>query len=170
VTKSGTPSLRQLFAANLKRERIALGLSQKALAHMAGVHRTFIGSVERGESNITMITSRNWRGRSGSMRPSCSKCLKRDEPLPCPGALAPPAPRTALDPEMAHMTSGIRIIRHEGVKDSGSFEVRFPDDRPPRYFYWDDVPSRRLRPDILTSEQALEQARAFARAERDKGA
>ena len=32
----------------------------------------------------------------------------------------------------------------------------------------DDVPSRRLRPNILTREQALEQARAFARAERDK--
>jgi hypothetical protein len=66
------------------------------------------------------------------------------------------------------MTSGIRIIRHESVKDSGSFEVRFPDDRPPRYFYWDDVPSRRLRP-ALTSDQALEQARAFAQAEGDKG-
>ena len=65
----------------------------------------------------------------------------------------------------APMTSG---IRHEGVKDSGSFEVRFPDDRPPRYFYWDDVASRRVRPDMLTT-QALEQARAFARAERDKG-
>jgi len=68
------------------------------------------------------------------------------------------------------MTDGIRIIKHEAVPMCGSFEVRFPDDRPPRYFYWDDVPSRRLRPDTLTSEQALEQARAFARAERDKGA
>jgi hypothetical protein len=38
----------------------------------------------------------------------------------------------------------------------------------PNFFYWDDVPSRRLRPNILTREQALEQARAFARAERDK--
>jgi hypothetical protein len=66
------------------------------------------------------------------------------------------------------MTDGIRIIKHEAVLMCGSFEVRFPDDRPPRYFYWDDVPSRRLRPDMLTSEQALEQARAFARAERDK--
>ena len=66
------------------------------------------------------------------------------------------------------MTDGIRIIKHEGVKDSGSFEVRFPDGRS-QYFYWDDVASRRLRPDMLTSEQALEQARAFAHAERDKG-
>jgi hypothetical protein len=36
------------------------------------------------------------------------------------------------------------------------------------FFYWDDVASRRLRPDMMTSERALEQARAFARAERDK--
>ena len=28
---------------------------------------------------------------------------------------------------------------------------------------------RRLRPDILTSEQALEQAKALARAERERG-
>ena len=68
---------------------------------------------------------------------------------------------------MTRMTSGIRIIRHEGVKDSGSFEVRFPDGRR-EFFYWDDVASRRPRPDMLTSDQALEQAKAFARAERDK--
>jgi hypothetical protein len=42
--------------------------------------------------------------------------------------------------------------------------------RESKFFYWDDLPSRRLRPEILTSEQALEQAKAFARAERDKGA
>jgi hypothetical protein len=38
------------------------------------------------------------------------------------------------------------------------------------FFYWDDARGRRLRPEILSSEQALEQAKAFARAERDKGA
>jgi hypothetical protein len=37
--------------------------------------------------------------------------------------------------------------------------VRFPDNRPSRYFYWDDLPSRRLRPEILTREQALELAK-----------
>ena len=46
----------------------------------------------------------------------------------------------------------------------GIFEVRFPGKRPSRYFYLDDLPSRRLRPEILTREQALEQAKAFARA------
>jgi len=48
----------------------------------------------------------------------------------------------------------------------GIFEVRFPDNRPSRYF--DDLPGRRLRPEILTREQALELAKAFLRAERDR--
>ena len=63
----------------------------------------------------------------------------------------------------------IRIIRHGAVPKTGSFEVRFADGRPSKFYYWDDVLGRRLRPDILTSEQALEQAKAFARAERGKG-
>jgi len=62
----------------------------------------------------------------------------------------------------------IRIIRHGAVPDTGSFEVRFADGRESKFFYFDDVLARRLRPEILTSEQALEQAKAFARAERDK--
>jgi hypothetical protein len=36
-----------------------------------------------------------------------------------------------------------------------------------QYFYWDDLPGRRLDPNTLTGEQALEQAKAAARAERD---
>ena len=38
-----------------------------------------------------------------------------------------------------------------------------------KFFYWDDLPTRRLQPKILTRHQALQQAQAFARAERDKG-
>ena len=63
----------------------------------------------------------------------------------------------------------IRIIRHEAVPQSGSFEVRFADGRPSRYSYFDDLPGRRMRPEILTSEQALEQAKVLARAERGEG-
>jgi hypothetical protein len=59
--------------------------------------------------------------------------------------------------------SAIRIIKHEAVKDWGSFEVRFPDDRPSQYFYWDAIPARRMRPETLTRETALEQAKAVAR-------
>ena len=56
----------------------------------------------------------------------------------------------------------------KAVPDTGSFQVRFADG-PSKYFHFDDVPGRRLRPDILNSEQVLEQVKAFARAERDKG-
>jgi hypothetical protein len=59
--------------------------------------------------------------------------------------------------------SAIRIIKHEAVKDCGSFEVRYPDGRPSIYFYWDDLPSRRLNPATLDRETALEQAKAVAR-------
>ena len=46
----------------------------------------------------------------------------------------------------------------------GSFEVRFADGRESIYFYWDDLPSRRLNPETLDRETAMEQAKAAARA------
>ena len=42
------------------------------------------------------------------------------------------------------------------------------DRRASQYFYFDDIPGRRLRPDLLTRAEALEQAKALARDERDK--
>ena len=62
----------------------------------------------------------------------------------------------------------IRIIKHEAVPQTGSFEVRFSDGRPSVYFCWDDVASRRLSPEQMDSNRALEAAKAFARSERDK--
>jgi hypothetical protein len=61
-----------------------------------------------------------------------------------------------------------RLFKHEAVPNCGSYEVRFSDGRKSKFFYWDDVPSRRLREGLLTGKQAFEQARALARAERDK--
>ena len=33
-------------------------------------------------------------------------------------------------------TRAIRIIKHEAVPGSGSYEVRFPDGRPSRFFFF----------------------------------
>jgi hypothetical protein len=62
----------------------------------------------------------------------------------------------------------IRLIKHETVPKCGSFEVRFPDGRPSRYFYWDDIPCRRLRPDPVDGATTEEHAKAFARGERER--
>ena len=67
------------------------------------------------------------------------------------------------------MANRISIIKHELLRSKcGSFEVRFSDGRESRFFYWDDAPGRRLRPKMPPSEQALEQAKAFVRAEHGK--
>lgn len=46
--------LRRCFADNLRRERKARYLTQAALGHDAKLDRTYIGSVERGERNISI--------------------------------------------------------------------------------------------------------------------
>jgi hypothetical protein len=60
----------------------------------------------------------------------------------------------------------VRLIKHEIVQKCGSYEIR-QYGRPSLYFYWDDVPARRLDPNALTSEQAFEKAKAAARRARD---
>ena len=52
----------------------------------------------------------------------------------------------------------IGIIKYEVVPNCGSFEVS--DGQPSRYFYFEDVPGRRLRSEQMTMEQALEDGEA----------
>lgn len=42
------------FGKKVRDERIRLGLSQEELASRTGVHRTYIGMIERAEKNITL--------------------------------------------------------------------------------------------------------------------
>lgn len=63
----------QVFADNIKEFRFAQGLSQEALADLAGLHRTYIGAVERGERNITLLNANRIAEALGV---KLSDCLK----------------------------------------------------------------------------------------------
>lgn len=45
---------RERFAAGLRQARLQRDMSQEELAHLAGLHRTYVGSVERSERNVSI--------------------------------------------------------------------------------------------------------------------
>lgn len=47
-------STRVILAENLRKVRVSRGLSQEKLGELANLHRTYIGSVERAERNISI--------------------------------------------------------------------------------------------------------------------
>lgn len=47
--------LLEKFGEKVREERLKKGLSQEELAARASVHRTYIGMIERGEKNITLL-------------------------------------------------------------------------------------------------------------------
>lgn len=53
-TPSEAKILRQ-FGANLRAEREKVGISQETLADAAHLDRTYVGGVERGERNVSLI-------------------------------------------------------------------------------------------------------------------
>jgi transcriptional regulator with XRE-family HTH domain len=43
------------FGKRLREVRTRKGISQEKLAELAGLHRTYVSSVERGERNISLV-------------------------------------------------------------------------------------------------------------------
>lgn len=48
--------LRRRLGRNVQRLRADHGLSQEQFADRTGIHRTYIGGIERGERNVTLQT------------------------------------------------------------------------------------------------------------------
>ncbi len=48
-------SILVLFGNNVRKYRKNMHISQEKLAEFAGLHRTYIGMIERAEKNITLI-------------------------------------------------------------------------------------------------------------------
>lgn len=46
----------RIIAENVHRRRIGAGLSQEELAECAGLHRTYVGAIERAERNISIAS------------------------------------------------------------------------------------------------------------------
>lgn len=47
-------SILEIFGKRVRKERLLQRISQEELAARAGVHRTYIGMIERAEKNITL--------------------------------------------------------------------------------------------------------------------
>ena len=69
------------------------------------------------------------------------------------------------------MDMKVRLLKHTSptaTRDSGSYEIEFPDGRPSAYVYWDDNPGRRSITLSLSSQEAEQIAKELARTEQDK--
>ena len=54
--KEPSRQLRRILAENIRAYRKSNQISQERLADMCNLHRTYVGSVERGERNVTLKT------------------------------------------------------------------------------------------------------------------
>jgi len=115
-------------------------------------------SVPPYTGEITSALYRGWRLRCAERRIRGRLCLSRV-----------PRQRAAPYEDQGHETRN-EDQGHEtrNRPDCGNYEVRFPDGRPSKYFYFENLPGRRLGPDRVEQAVAEQNAKRFAREEQDK--
>ncbi len=47
--------IRRRFSRAVRKRRKKLGVSQEEFADMCGLHRTYMGGIERGERNVSLV-------------------------------------------------------------------------------------------------------------------
>jgi hypothetical protein len=123
----------------------------------------------------TPYSTRYFQGTLDHHFPFRSESTKMDTAKRFPRDGRPPAKNTFG--EMREMRDGrvrradLRLLKHTSptaTRDSGSYEIEFPDGRPSAYVYWDDNPGRRSITLSLSSEEAEQIAKELARTEQDK--
>lgn len=55
MKKASRPDIRERFGFAVKVRREELRLTQEALAHKAGIHRTYLSDIERGSRSLSLI-------------------------------------------------------------------------------------------------------------------
>jgi len=76
--------LQKAFGLAVRRARERLDVSQDMLAELADLHRTYVGSVERGERNVSLINiaalAKALRTSPSKLMADCETCLKNLQP------------------------------------------------------------------------------------------
>ena len=83
--------LQRRLGRNLRARRESRGLSQEGFADLLGVHRTYMGGLERGERNVTLRTVERLAQRLGV---PADELLATERVLPTRSARTVPDPAT----------------------------------------------------------------------------
>ena len=55
MAKKEDSAIKAAFGKRVRELRMAKGLSQEALAHVCHLDRTYVGAIERGERNVSLV-------------------------------------------------------------------------------------------------------------------